>query len=79
MKLTGQRNQCRGCDQYFNSNVAFAKHRTGKFEEGRRCRTAEEMIAKGMSLNAAGFWITAAMPTDKVNTLKGIDDDAQEN
>jgi hypothetical protein len=37
------------------------------------------MIAKGMSLNAAGFWITAAMPTDKVNTLKGIDDDAQEN
>jgi hypothetical protein len=37
------------------------------------------MIAKGMSLNAAGFWITSAMPTDKLNILKGTEDDAQEN
>jgi hypothetical protein len=79
MKLTGQRNQCRGCDQYFNSNVAFEKHRTGSFESGRRCKTPEEMTDRGMSLNAAGFWITAAMPTDKISTLKGTEDDAQEN
>ncbi len=64
MNLTGQRNQCRGCSQYFNSNKAFDKHRTGKHGHGRRCLTPEEMMAKGMSLNKANFWITKAMPQE---------------
>jgi len=71
MNLTGQRNQCRGCNQYFNSNAAFDKHRVGDFEHGRRCRTPEEMIAKGMCLNKDGFWITERMPEDKAKVLKG--------
>lgn len=65
MKLTGQRNQCQGCKQYFNSNAAFDKHRTGQVGHGRRCRTPEEMLAKGMSLNKDSFWVTRAMPLDK--------------
>ena len=61
-KLSGQRNQCRGCDQYFNSNTAFDKHRTGDHHHGtRRCRTKEEMLGIGMSLNKDGFWITEKM------------------
>lgn len=61
MRLTGQRNQCQGCKEYFNSNTAFDKHRTGKHcNQTRRCMTPEEMMAKGMLKNAAGFWITEA-------------------
>jgi hypothetical protein len=58
MKLRGQKNQCQGCKEYFNSNIAFEKHRTGQHGVDRRCRTRDEMIAKGMSLNAHSFWIT---------------------
>ena len=58
MKLTGMRNQCQGCKQYFNSNHAFDKHRVGKHGSDRRCRTTEEMLELGMSLNSANFWIT---------------------
>jgi hypothetical protein len=58
MKLTGNRNQCQSCKEYFNSNTAFDKHRTGEHGFKRRCRTPEEMIALGMSKNNAGFWIT---------------------
>ena len=58
MKLTGQRNQCQGCKQYFNSNTAFDMHRTGKHGVDRRCQTPEEMKEIGMLVNAAGFWIT---------------------
>ena len=58
MKLTGNRNQCQGCKQYFNSNTAFDKHRTGKHGVDRRCRTPQEMTEIGMLVNHAGFWIT---------------------
>lgn len=58
MKLSGQRNQCQGCKQYFNSNLAFEKHRAGAFGIDRRCLTEEEMLAKGMALNAKSFWVT---------------------
>jgi hypothetical protein len=58
MKLTGSRNQCQGCKQYFNSNSAFDKHRTGTHCSSRRCRTPEEMLDLGMLINHAGFWIT---------------------
>lgn len=63
MKLTGDRNQCQGCKEYFNSTFAFEKHRTGDFGKDRRCLTPDEMTAKGMSKNAAGFWISSAMPS----------------
>jgi hypothetical protein len=60
--LTGKRNQCQGCKEYFNSNTPFDKHRTGEYGVNRRCRTPEEMLSLGMSLNADGFWITEKMP-----------------
>lgn len=62
MKLTGDRNQCQGCKEYFNSGFAFDKHRTGDFGKDRRCRTTNEMLERGMSKNEAGFWISSAMP-----------------
>lgn len=62
MNLTGDRNQCRGCSEFFNSTFAFDKHRTGDFGKDRRCLTTNEMEARGMSKNAAGFWISSAMP-----------------
>lgn len=54
--LNGARNQCSGCERYFNSNGAFEKHRTGEHGVDRRCMTDEEMTAKGMFLGADGFW-----------------------
>jgi hypothetical protein len=38
----------------------------------RKCLTEQEMTAKGMSHNAAGFWITAKMPTKPAFTSWGI-------
>jgi hypothetical protein len=60
--LTGNRNQCQACKEYFNSNTPFDKHRTGEHGVNRRCRTPEEMLALGMSLNDSGFWVTEKMP-----------------
>lgn len=62
MKVSGDRNQCASCDQYFNSTAAFDKHRIGVFGYDRRCADLSEMRAKGMVKNAAGYWITAANP-----------------
>lgn len=67
VNLSGDRNQCRGCGEFFNSTFAFDKHRTGDFGKNRRCLTPDEMRAKGMSKNAAGFWISAAMPAELMN------------
>jgi len=58
MKLTGRRNQCQGCKEYFNSNTAFDLHRTGEYGKHRRCRTPQEMTEKGMLVNNDGFWIS---------------------
>ncbi|AET91704.1 hypothetical protein BYI23_B010970 [Burkholderia sp. YI23] len=79
--LTGDRNQCPACEAYFNSTAAFDAHRTGPFGQGglpaqRRCLTLDEMQAKGMTLNVAGFWITeaksaAAVARRKQSTPKG--------
>jgi hypothetical protein len=63
MELRGDRNQCRGCGEFFNSTFAFDKHRTGDFGKDRRCLTKQEMEAKGMAVNSAGFWISSAMPS----------------
>lgn len=72
MNLTGQRNQCPGCGKYFNSNLAFDKHRTGSHGIDRRCKTDEEMINAGMAVNAAGFWIGSQMPQSVIDN-KGED------
>lgn len=57
--LKGDKNQCPGCSEYFNSTVAFDKHRVGKHKNnGRRCLTPAEMIDKGMALNVRGFWVS---------------------
>lgn len=56
-KLTGQRNQCPTCGEYFTRNSVFDKHRTGTFAPpARRCLTVPEMEAAGMFLGADGFW-----------------------
>ena len=64
--LRGDRNQCQVCKHYVNSTGAFEKHRTGAHGVDRRCRTAEEMLEKGMSLKADGFWITSQMSSDLI-------------
>lgn len=57
MKLTGQRNQCPTCGDYFNSNHAFDKHRTGSYTPNkRRCLTADEMMWIDMFKGDDGFW-----------------------
>lgn len=62
-RLTGDRNQCPTCGEFFNSTTAFDAHRTGPFGGAngrparRRCLSADEMRAKGMTVNTAGFWI----------------------
>ena len=61
-RLTNQsndRNQCPTCHKYFNSTFAFDKHRIGEHgTKERRCMTEEEMKAKKMCLNVAGYWIS---------------------
>lgn len=55
-----ERAHCKSCHKTFNSVYAFDKHRTGTYEPcTRRCMTTEEMEAKGMCLNADGYWVTA--------------------
>ncbi len=52
-KLTDSRCQCSGCNEYFNSDSAFDKHRVGEFGRAigpniRRCLSPDEMRAEGM-------------------------------
>lgn len=67
--LSGDRNQCPECSEYFNSTGAFSKHRVGDYARDangrsmRRCLTPDEMTAKGMAQNDAGFW-THGLMTD---------------
>jgi len=77
VKLTGNRNQCQGCKQYFNSNSAFDKHRTGEHGVNRRCRTPDELTALGMLVNHAGFWITEKYDRDMVFDEEGQEDDTE--
>ena len=64
MKLSGDRNQCQGCNLFFNSTFAFDKHRTGEHGIDRRCMTVDEMEGRGMGKNTSGFWISSVMPAD---------------
>lgn len=58
--LTGNRNRCAGCGEYFNSTGGFDRHRTGDFGKSRRCRTVVELSSFGWCKNKDGFWITEA-------------------
>jgi hypothetical protein len=61
MRLTGCRCECRGCGELFNSVKSFDRHRRGTYTPpARRCLSPDEMRAKGMTRNAAGYWITEA-------------------
>jgi len=71
--LRGQRNQCQGCKEYFNSNYAFDKHRVGQHGVDRRCMIVDEMKSKGMSLNSAGFWVGSVY-----EKYKGIENESNE-
>jgi len=61
--LRGDRCVCARCGERFNSTAAFDAHRTGKLKlqalnYGRRCLLDFEMVSKGMTRNAKGFWLT---------------------
>jgi hypothetical protein len=70
-KLSGDRNQCPGCGEYFNSTFAFDRHRVGEFGVNRRCLNRAEMLDKGMDSNPAGFWVSERMSADVVSSLAG--------
>jgi hypothetical protein len=72
MILTGSRNQCGNCGQYFNSNTAFEKHRTGVFGIDRRCLNDQEMEAKKMAKNTAGFWTGEPMDQSIIEKRNAI-------
>jgi len=59
LKLGNSRCQYIGCDEYFNSVAAFDKHRIEGICETRRCMTKKELLKAGLSVNAAGFWVTS--------------------
>lgn len=69
MRLTGDRNQCQSCKTYFNSTYAFDKHRVGDFGVDRRCRTEDEMLAKGMAKSSSGFWVGSLMDKNTVSSI----------
>jgi hypothetical protein len=66
--IRGDRCVCGGCGELFNSTYAHAKHRVGPYSpinkpETRRCLSVDQMLAKGMSRNSAGFWIAEKRTT----------------
>ena len=61
MRLTGDRNQCQGCKEFFNSTAAFDKHRVGQHGVDRHCLTEPEMLDKGMAKSSTGFWVGSPM------------------
>jgi hypothetical protein len=66
--LTGSRCLCRGCGCLFNSIKAFDRHRQGG-HQGRRCLSPDGMRDVGMTLNAAGFWISRTMPNHRTRAV----------
>jgi hypothetical protein len=56
-KLRGDHCRCSGCGAFFNSTRAFDKHRAGELAD-RRCLSADDMLAKGMSLSPSGWWVS---------------------
>ena len=61
--LRGDRNQCPGCSEFFNSTNAFEKHRAGDHGIDRHCLSVAAMEIKGMHKGADGFWRGSVMPS----------------
>ncbi len=59
--------ECGACRERFKSVTGFDRHRVGP-GDARRCLSAEEMRAAGMSRNERGQWITAAYEVDDADT-----------
>ena len=59
-RLTGSRCRCTTCSEVFNSVSVFDRHRVGSWQGRgalRGCLTIDEMVIRGWSVNARGFWI----------------------
>lgn len=71
--LRGNRCQCMGCGDFFNSTSTFDRHRTGCFDVpgDRRCLSGDELIARGWSRNTAGFWIELTMRSTVSRMFRG--------
>ena len=50
------RQHCTACHQTFAGTRAGDRHRVGEFPDGRRCLTADEMLAVGLKLTDRGVW-----------------------
>lgn len=72
-ELKGDRNQCPSCSEFFNSVVAFEKHRKpSKWFTGikptlartlgypHRCLTPTEMKSGGMEKNNFDYWVSSS-------------------
>jgi hypothetical protein len=68
-RLTGSRCLCRACGERFNSTAAFDRHRVDAVSGFRRCLISEEMTRRGMTRNAAGFWITKERSKHRVKPM----------
>lgn len=70
--LNGNQCYCTGCHDYFNSVSSFDRHRAGDWMNrgaNRRCRTAEELTAKGWSRNKRGFWIESRYMPERLDVV----------
>jgi hypothetical protein len=68
-RLTENRCLCQPCGEYFNSLKGFDRHRVGAYPNSRRCLTQPEMVNRGMTINAAGFWITEIRRRGRLKTV----------
>jgi len=71
--LRGNRCQCTGCGDFFNSTSTFDRHRTGRFDVpgDRRCLSGNELIARGWSRNTARLWIERTMRSTATGMFRG--------
>jgi hypothetical protein len=52
------------CHESFNGDEVFERHFVGEYGPTRRCRTPEEMEARGWALNSKGYWGKAKVEGD---------------
>jgi hypothetical protein len=72
-KLTGNRCQCQGCYEYFNSIYAFDEHRAGNCAndgKNRHCLTIEEMESRGFVKNRLDFWVRRKSDTSALRRMR---------
>lgn len=73
--LTGKRSQCAGCDQLFNSDSVFERHRVGAYgnpSRPRRCLTEEEMRKRGFTVSRYGYWVRRARDAGTVRPTRPV-------